>query len=216
MSINFKNIFIIDWDDTLFPTNWVTTNNIDLRDQQKINKHKLYFLELDKIISEFIDTLHNYGDIYIVTNASLRWIATCMHILPKTKSKIINNMANIISARESYGSKHDSPYDWKINSFRDVLKSYIGKLSLNNKQICNNMRINIMSFGDADYEYIALIKVANFFKDNNIPLRFYLKNVKFIEKPHFDKIIHQVKMLHDNIHSIIHLRKYVDLALIHN
>ena len=45
------------------------------------NKYKLYFLELDNTISTFIDTLNNAGKIYIVTNASLNWIKSCLKIL---------------------------------------------------------------------------------------------------------------------------------------
>lgn len=213
MNINFKNIFIIDWDDTLFPTNWITSNNIDLQDIDKIKKHKIYFLELDKIISEFLEKLSNFGTTYIVTNASIRWIATCMTILPKTKLKIIAKKAFVLSARDTYSQHHKSPYDWKIFSFQDVLKSFIGRITAENPQICNNLRINIMSFGDAQYEYVALLNLAEFFKANKIPIRFYLKNVKFIEKPHFDKIVHQVKVLHNNIHDIVNVRKFVDLKL---
>jgi hypothetical protein len=30
MNIGFKNIFIIDWDDTLFPTTWVNNKKINI------------------------------------------------------------------------------------------------------------------------------------------------------------------------------------------
>ena len=42
------NIFIIDWDDTLFPTTWVNTNKINMSDVNSVKDYKLYFLELDK------------------------------------------------------------------------------------------------------------------------------------------------------------------------
>ena len=38
------NIFIIDWDDTLFPTNWVNKNKINMNDIASLNKYKLYFI----------------------------------------------------------------------------------------------------------------------------------------------------------------------------
>ena len=42
-----KNIFIIDWDDTLFPTTWINSNTIDLENKNSVNEYKLYFIELD-------------------------------------------------------------------------------------------------------------------------------------------------------------------------
>jgi hypothetical protein len=35
------NIFIIDWDDTLFPTTWVNCNGINLNDSNSISNYKL-------------------------------------------------------------------------------------------------------------------------------------------------------------------------------
>ena len=50
MNFNIKtkvyltNIFLIDWDDTLFPSSWINSNNINLQDENSINDYKLYTL----------------------------------------------------------------------------------------------------------------------------------------------------------------------------
>jgi hypothetical protein len=39
--IYLTNLFIIDWDDTLFPTTWVNKNNINFNNNYSENEYKL-------------------------------------------------------------------------------------------------------------------------------------------------------------------------------
>ena len=106
--VYLTNIFLIDWDDTLFPSSWINSNNINLQNESSINDYKLYFLDLDKVVSGFLDSLNKVGDIYIVTNASLSWIKTCLNILQLTSKTIILNRIRIISARDLYSNRTNS------------------------------------------------------------------------------------------------------------
>ena len=115
-----NNIFIIDWDDTLFPTTWVNENSISLTNEESVNEYKLYFIELDKAISSLLETFNNMGQVYIVTNANINWIKVCLSILPLTKKTVIKNNIRIVSARDMYSSETSSPTEWKINTFRDI------------------------------------------------------------------------------------------------
>ncbi len=209
------NIFIIDWDDTLFPTTWVNQKQINLTDAQSINNYKLYFLELDKTVSNFLETFNKIGDIYIVTNANIKWIKTCLTILNSTRNTIIKNKINIISARDSYSQTANSPTEWKIRTFQDILEDIVKKLVINLKP---NTCLNIVSLGDAHYEYIALINLDTYFKNNklikNIPdnnINYLLKSIKFIEKPEFDYVIDQLQVILKNKNSIINKLGYIDL-----
>ena len=158
--IYLTNIFIIDWDDTLFPTSWVNKNKINLLNTDSINNYKLYFLELDKTISLFLESLDKIGDIYIVTNASIKWIKNCLSILNLTKNLIINKKIRIVSARDSYSQMNNSPTEWKILTFQDIIKDILIKINRNFKP---NTIFNIISLGDAVYEYMALINLDTFF-----------------------------------------------------
>ena len=53
--IYLTNIFIVDWDDTLYPTSWVNKNSIDISKSHIIQEYKIYFLELDKTISVLLE-----------------------------------------------------------------------------------------------------------------------------------------------------------------
>ena len=211
MNIGFKNIFIIDWDDTLFPSNWIVSNKIDLTNEYIITKYKLYFLELDKIINDFLVKLQYHGIVYIVTNATIRWIASCLHLLPKTKHSVIEKKVTIISARDTYSNKSESPYDWKTFTFQDVIYTFIK----NTGSFDKDMRINIFSLGDANYEYVALINVDKYLKkENRNNFRYYLKNIRFIEKPDFNVVVNQIKKVDNNIFDLIQIRNYIDILLL--
>jgi len=214
--IYLTNLFIIDWDDTLFPTTWINKNNIDFSKQNSFSEYKLYFLELDKTISLLLDSLNKVGDIFIVTNANINWIKSCLMNLNLTRNTIINNKIRIVSARDSYSQNNSSPTEWKILTFQDIIEDIINKI---NKNIKPNTVINIISIGDAMYEYIALINLDNFIKSyienknetNKKKFNYLLKNIKFIEKPEFEFIIDQIQVLHKNANDIINKLEFIDL-----
>jgi len=219
--VYLTNIFIIDWDDTLFPTNWVTKNNIDITNFDSCNKYKLFFIELDNILSNVINSLNKLGNIFIVSNASLTWIKNCLTILPYT-NKLINAFnINLISARDNFLLKNNSNtnldktsiYEWKIECFQDVLVNVLDDIigKFNDKNY-----LNIISIGDANYEYIALMNLNNFFQINKININYLLKNIKFMEKPEFNILIEQLIILRKNIQMIVDKLHFVDLNLVLN
>ncbi len=218
--VYLTNIFIIDWDDTLFPTNWVTKNNIDLTDTESLNKYKLFFIELDNILSNVINSLNKLGNVFIVSNASLTWIKNCLAILPYT-NKLVNAFGiNVISARDSYYNQNSlnnpekaSIMEWKITCFQDILINVLNSIAgkFNEKNY-----LNIISIGDANYEYVALMNLNNFFEINNLDINYLLKNIKFIEKPEFNILIDQLAILRKNIQMIVDKLHFVDLNLVLN
>lgn len=209
------NLFIIDWDDTLFPTSWINKNSIDFNKPNTYSEYKLYFIELDKTISSLLESLHNISDIWIVTNASIKWIKSCLIVLNQTRNIIVKNNIRIVSARDTYSHNNSSPTEWKILTFQDIIEDILTKISKNMKL---NTYINIISIGDAMYEYNALMNLDIFLKSfiankNKCKTNFnyLLKNIKFIEKPEFDLIIDQIQVLDKNKHDIINKLEFIDL-----
>jgi hypothetical protein len=209
--ITLKNITFLDWDDSIFPSSWCNKNMINLNDIETIKNYKLYFIELDKTINDFLLNLLNFGEIYIVTNANIKWIKACLNILPNTKKVIMDNNIRIVSARDLYSDKLLSPTDWKINTFRDILNDVIEKIP----QLTNcGTFLNVVSIGDAHYEYIALLNLDDYFKVKNKNINYLLKSIKFIEKPSFDLVIDQVLIVKKNIKTIVNKIGYVDLKFV--
>jgi hypothetical protein len=72
--IELFNIFFVDVDDSLFPTSFILSNNIDISNENDIEEYKLYFIELDDLISNLLMSLDEKGYVFIVTNANIKWI----------------------------------------------------------------------------------------------------------------------------------------------
>ena len=59
--IELFNIFFVDFDDTLFSTGYILSNNIDISNENDIEEYKLYFIELDDLISNLLISLDEKG-----------------------------------------------------------------------------------------------------------------------------------------------------------
>lgn len=214
--IYLTNIFIIDWDDTLFPTTWITNNAIDLNSPTHVALYKVYFIELDKTISNLLKTLNEMGDVYIVTNANIGWIKTCLTVLELTRGVIIQNKIRIVSARDAYSANYNSPTEWKVLTFQNIVK-YIMDIIKN--KLRPNTVVNVISIGDAMYEYVALVNLNTFmtsymgnqmlWKDKNF--KYLLKNVKFMEKPDFEHVIEQIQHLDKSKEHLVNKMEFLDL-----
>lgn len=204
------NAFIIDWDDTLFPSAWVEKNGINLNNPESVSQYKLYFSELDRTIGNFFAGFCKMGDIYIVTNAGMRWIKTCLNCLPITSNIIINNSIRIISARDAYSQQTNSPVEWKILTFQNLFDNILKKIQ---DKIKPNSYLNIISFGDAIYEYIALVNLDSYIQTKNIlknKFTHLLKSIKFINKPDFNVIIDQLNLIHKDRSNIVNKLSFSD------
>lgn len=187
--INKNNtLIILDWDDTLFPTTWFIHNNIDLNESYMKNLYISYFIELDNVLQKLLKKLIMLGDVTVITNALIVWINTSSSVLPKTK-KIMEKI-NVVSARGNFQGMYPNMMDWKKEAFK-VAKS--------------QKYINVISVGDAHYEYNALIGLYN--KDNNT----LLKSIKFMNEPEQHVLIDQLNVLYDIIPNICNMTQHMDL-----
>jgi hypothetical protein len=128
--IYLTNIFIIDWDDTLYPTSWVNKNSIDITKLSVLQEYRIYFLELDRTISTLLESLNQVGDVWVVTNANINWVKSCLVGLELSRKTIITNKIRIVSARDSYSFNNSSPTEWKILTFQDIMEDIINKIIL--------------------------------------------------------------------------------------
>lgn len=188
-----ETLIIIDWDDTLFPTSWVIKNNINTSDTK-------YFKKLDVAVHKLLSTLLESSKVIIVTNAMKKWITISGKTIPNSYA-LIKNSINIISARDIYQSKHPNKNSmWKKLVFKRLTGEHYRKY-INNK---NKMQ-NILSIGDADHEYKALINLH----DNCLPR--ILKTIRLMSNPSYDAIIDQLLVLHKSLNKYVKNKKNMDL-----
>lgn len=187
-------LIILDWDDTLFPTNWVIKNGINLSVSKTRDQYIYYFENLDIILSNLLHQLVKYGKVIIVTNAMPEWIKTSSYVLPLTH--IILKKLKIISARALYQKQCHNIMEWKKLAFKNEVAN----------ELKNKNYINVISIGDAEYEYMALISLHDWNKKTNI-----LKSIKFMKEPSHDVLIDQLKVLTDAIPAICRKNTHLDL-----
>jgi len=192
--MNNKNtLIILDWDDTLFPTTWTIKKKINLNNKDDVNKYIVFFSKLDLLLCELFKEIINHGHVVIVTNAMIKWINISLKILPNTKNLIDKNV-KVYSAREKYQNKNpNNIFKWKQILFQKLLLLYSK----------NNIIKNIISIGDAEYEFRALINLYN--------RKRILKSIRFMAQPEFDSLMDQLNVLKKNMRMISRHDKHLDL-----
>lgn len=186
-----NSLVILDWDNTLFPSTWVAKNYINLNNKEIRNRYLNFFSDLDDLIFVLLKEILEISNIIIVTNALPIWIKISSSVLPKTQYLLKN--IKVISARKNFQSISNDATEWKKLAFQEEVNKL---LSLKNKQ-------NIISIGDASYEYNALI---NLYDKNKI-----LKSVKFLDEPTHELLKEQIEVLTANITNLISYDNHLDL-----
>ena len=183
----YNNIIILDWDDTLFPTTWINKNGIELY-HNNIEEFHL----LDNLISTLLDRLLVYGKVVIITNATIGWVNMSSRMLPNV-SELLKTRIEVISARDiTLPTKM-----WKKISFKKLMVGLMDNRTIH----------NIISIGDAEYEYNALISLYNWKKCN----RKILKTIRLTRSPELDIVMEQLVIMINAIDKIIKTNTHMDL-----
>jgi hypothetical protein len=194
-----QTLIILDWDDTLFPTTWVTRNGINLMASTNRDQYVVYFKELDRVLSRLLKKMNTYGKILIVTNALPVWVNVSSVVLPKTYHVMKN--IRVISAREKYSKTTGSATKWKEHAFKNEVMD----------EITHNEFLNIISVGDAEYEYKALISLNKYIKKTHK----VLKAVRLMKEPSHDILIDQLEVLTNAFPTIYKKYGHMDMKFSH-
>lgn len=195
---NESTLIILDWDDTIFPTTWLHKNKIDIF-TNITHLYDKFFKNLDNLLFRLFKLLIQCGTVIIITNALLNWIDISSKLLPELSKLIKTSNITIKSARGDYSHINKDPEMWKKMAFKQEI--------INISEIKNIN--NVISIGDAEYEYYALINLY----DNNISNYKLLKSIKFIRYPNILQIYKQIELLYDFIIKVCKDKSPLDLEL---
>ena len=168
-----KRIAIFDWDDTLFCTKYLETFQLNFTDifsfKYSLEETNPYLLnqlkELENsIIQLFYEIVECNFQIFIVSNADLKWIENCLvHFFFDLNTFIQDEKIKIYSAKNLFNGV--SSCLCKIKCFKKVI--------LDNFKD-TNLILKILSIGDSKHEKKATLNLSK--------LKNYEKvNVKFIQ-----------------------------------
>lgn len=179
-----NNLFIFDWDDTLFPTSFLVQEDI-INDENLPEEYMDIISILEEAIINMINFAISKGDVYIITNSSIGWVEFATNKYYPNLKKYLDKI-HIISARNEYENSYPGEAKlWKDKTF----------LSLKDKI---NLKIptNIICFGDSIVELEAGKKLAC--KTNNS----FIKSIKFKEKPEPQYMIKEINLVNNRLNYI--------------
>lgn len=194
----YKSLILLDWDDTLFPTSWIIKNNVNLNDTQTRNEYVKKFHKLDSIASRLLTNLSTMGQVVLITNASAKWILTSSSVLFLTQ-QVLRKSVYIVSARDAYQPMYPDDIDmWKRKSFNVVINDYFKQHKFQ----------NIISAGDAEYEFYAL---TDLYDTSAVARNKLFKTIKFMKEPGYYDIVDQLEVFNKCHKKIILNNNHLDL-----
>ena len=174
-----ETVFILDWDDTLMCTSFISSKTKSLSDEEKN-----IITNLGKIVSIFLKECLKYGNIIIMTNSSEKWLKKTAENYLKIEKDIIGNI-KIISTRDRYYKKGINPAKWKELALGEILLKYGDKIE------------NLICGSDSESDIEVFKNISKINEDINI------STIKFKTKPSPSIMIKEIEYLNKKICQII-------------
>lgn len=193
-----KTLIILDWDDTLLASSWLSANDLRLDVPSLLEEaHRKELDELQVHVTRLLDRTLELGQVLLVTNAESGWIElSCKKFLPGIVPYL--SQVRIVSARSTFESMHpNQPSKWKVQAFHVEIQ----------KLASSHDHANVISVGDSNHEREALHIVTNGL-DNLL-----VKSVKFVERPDLPVLCKQLDLLHAHIEYIVQHSADLDLMI---
>ena len=117
-----ETIFILDWDDTLMCSNFISLKKNGLSDEES-----KIICNLGIVVSNFLKECKKKGKVIIMTNSSEEWLIKTNENYLKISKDILENI-NIISTRDKYLKKDIERRKWKKLALDELITSYDNKI----------------------------------------------------------------------------------------
>ncbi len=184
-----ETLIFLDWDDTCLPSSHLGKN--------KVLKKEL--VELETKLYRFLTLLLKYGQVVIVTSAETNWVESSCNSFLKQCTPLLQHI-QIVSARSTYRkNKQDyNQFEWKRRAFSNII------LSQNKKK----KPLNILSFGDSEFERLALQDVVIDSNEKHL-----LKTVKFFDNPTIVQLENEIGFLMEILPTLHDWPLLLDLQL---
>lgn len=173
-SKSHQTLVIFDWDDTLFPTTFLT--HIGFEKAQTETKIQMLLNKIDKHVSKLLLKAIKFGKTCIVTNASHNWVETSSEkYLPLAYDVLRKNEISVISARAKYERQFpNDPKKWKQEAFVELRANLKGEVLT-----------NIICIGDSTLELEAAQHFCSALSQA------ILKTIKFKQAPRIEELLKQ-------------------------
>lgn len=228
-----QTLIFFDWDDTLFPTTWLTKfGYVNANKRGKLNPkipRGEIDAEMELLVAEVRETLsqaERYGTVVIVTNGTDGWIAeSCKRFMSSMLPQVL--ALRSLSAKSMYQSVNDSlPEDWKMEAFRHEICRHAQfqqqKLLDSHSQCQSAMShrpvdwshkslypLNVISIGDSPYERTAILRIAATMPQD------YVKSLQLMKAPDVQTLIAQHRAVRECLFLFVHYNNnWTDLKFV--
>eukprot|EP00927_Polykrikos_kofoidii_P028406 TRINITY_DN24813_c0_g1_i2.p1 TRINITY_DN24813_c0_g1~~TRINITY_DN24813_c0_g1_i2.p1 ORF type:complete len:469 (+),score=89.49 TRINITY_DN24813_c0_g1_i2:164-1570(+) len=177
-----ENVLLWDWDDTLMASSAINASQFPPQQAQ----------QLEAIVEQVLQQSLRLGDTYIVTNADEQWVAqSSIRFVPRVMQLL--SQIPILSARKKWEPRCPGDvFAWKRETFKEIFHSRGLSQS-------GGMGMNLTVLGDSPSEMEAA-------QTATLPLQCHplvVKTVKFKEAPSGAELIDQLKILSQELASIV-------------
>ena len=179
-----QTIFILDWDDTLMCTYFISLKIHGLSEEEQN-----IVINLGKVVTNFLQICSKYGKVIIMTNSCEDWMRKTAEKFLKIKQEIFNNI-QIISTRDKYLEKGIAKKKWKEIEIKELLKKYGDKIE------------NLICASDSEKDIDVFKNISDVKKDINI------STIKFKKKPSPLILKKEIEFLNKHINEIIGTNKH--------
>jgi hypothetical protein len=196
-----QTLLIFDWDDTILPSTWIQKQGLKLDDSSKVTEEQCE--QLATVAQVAIRTLRaakRYGTVVLVTNAERGWIElSCRKFMPSLCPLL--ESIKIVSARALYEKPGVTlPSQWKSHAFRSEITEFYKSLEPDRSK-------NIISFGDAMHERLAVFQVTSDMSNCNT------KSFKFMEQPQLEQVRKEHELIYWCLKHIVSHEGTLDLQV---
>lgn len=203
-----QTLVFLDWDDTLFPSNWLNRREVLL---QSLSESEVpLFAGLQDGLSQLFKLATTLARVVIVTNSAEPWVSVSIkHFMPSLEPLMEN--IRVVYARSTRGgvdseqrTETDDPQKWKEIAFHDELMRVYG---------CNGQMQawkNVVSIGDQDCERDAVRAVV---KKSRHHKACRVKTVKLREFPEIEDLVVQHRVICDALRLMIHCDGNLDVEI---
>ena len=172
-----NSIIIFEWDDTLFPTSFLTPGGVFNENMNLSDAEKKILLKIEQASLKLLTEANKKGNVYIITNARNGWVEYSAHRFYPNIIPILENI-NIISVRQYEKKFPRNSKQWKIEAFLNLQK----KFNI-------NLLTNIISIVNFLVEIEAGRILCSKFTEA------FIKTIIFTEEYKLDELLKQLKLV---------------------
>lgn len=176
-----ETLILLDWDDTLMPSTWLSQSGLRLDAGAPTETQRAELTAAARAAARTVQAAKRLGTVVVITNAEWGWVElSCKHFLP-TLWPLLENI-KIRSARSFFEQRGSlAPALWKRVAFQQELRTFCQnccKIAKNSvARVASSRLRNVISLGDSVNERDALRYITKDSADC------WGKSVKLMEQP---------------------------------